>query len=562
MDSRRPTAAKLRWAAVCAFGLLLFAGCSDTTGTSVPKETTLPVVLASTITATSTTPVDSSSEIPSSATSEPPDGEWIAVRPTFESRGMVEGEPIQPQVESFVRLAGSYWALGDIGGRAAIWRSEDLVDFGISYLDPTGRPRAPGRFTRLRSMVEFDGKLVAGGPTRISRPELERSVILVSDDEGATWTEVEQPFLAAPFQRLDGLMVVGERLLANIVNDECCSQPVWGGYATSDLEVWEPIVLPEAKPDTWPWLVEDAMGTVWAIDTQDADGNQTWVTTDGDDWRLIAADSGVSRGYMGIDGVLHALPDGPFASSIGTTSEEINGIRRLGDSGWEELDPDSGQWGDGNTSMSNGVHDPESGRFFGIVGRTIRASAHYCYENVTTCIEGEQALVTSADGIAWHDLTPPPATSEFWRGGHLFWTNTRVPAIAMNDSGTDRNAWVVFYWSGSGLPSLIDPPSYPPPAAPAPFFDYRVGLEIGDEVRFAWPLGRCGGPYVDDIRWLPTEDPDMRDWPIREVNIIDGPSGYAYGRLRRVAADELEFFIEGSDDVVTLSPQEGEDSCF
>jgi len=89
-------------------------------------------------------------------------------------------------------------------------------------------------------------------------------------------------------------------------------------------------------------------------------------------------------------------------------------------------------------------------------------------------------------------------------------------------------------------------------------YDRDEGLPIGTERRFAWGLGGCGGMYIDDISWITAGEPDTTGWPIEEVQIDDGPSAYAYGRVLRVADDVIEFSIEDTDIVVRFTPRADE----
>jgi hypothetical protein len=122
-------------------------------------------------------------------------------------------------------------------------------------------------------------------------------------------------------------------------------------------------------------------------------------------------------------------------------------------------------------------------------------------------------------------------------------------------TGAEIDPLVVTAWEGDAVPPTVDPPGYPEPDRPVPFFDDDEGLPVGAERRYAWPLGDCGGMWIDAISWVPAVEPDMTDWPIRDVEIDDGPTSFAYGRVTRLAEDAIEFSVEGTDTNVTLTPQ-------
>jgi hypothetical protein len=63
--------------------------------------------------------------------------------------------------------------------------------------------------------------------------------------------------------------------------------------------------------------------------------------------------------------------------------------------------------------------------------------------------------------------------------------------------------------------------------------------------------------YVDGQRWEPVEplpNPTPTVWPYRPVNYSDGPDGFVYGQIERVAVDDIAFSIEGIGTVATFRP--------
>jgi hypothetical protein len=64
--------------------------------------------------------------------------------------------------------------------------------------------------------------------------------------------------------------------------------------------------------------------------------------------------------------------------------------------------------------------------------------------------------------------------------------------------------------------------------------------------------------WVESISWDPDDaftDPWPSDWPVQQVSILDGPSEYVYGRITRVADDEITFSIEEVGPVMTFRPR-------
>jgi len=533
--------------------VLVAAGCAGTTGVAdAGSGTTAPATTLPAGSESATTTDAPSTTVPSPARAIPATGEWVTSMPVFESDGYNSAvEPTLPSVDILTSAAGAYWAAGSIGGHSTIWRSDDLIDFKVVYFDDW---EPSPRWIRFTTLIEFDGKVLAGGSGR-GDSNVERSFLLVTSDSGETWTDIDDPVLSTPFQRLDGLVASGGALLLDVVNDECCNTPVWQPVRTVDLQSFEPVDLPEATAETWGRFISDGVGTVWVVaQIRDGDLAQAiWSSGDGgSSWVRSGAEVNLARGMAAVDGSLMLIPhiEG-YDVVAGPISTEPRQLIRIADGAWSTLDDDVGQWGDG-PALLFGINDPDTGRFYGIALRSIRANPHYCFDDVDTCAQTEIALVTSANGVEWLDVIGPELQPRHTKP--FMTVDGRIAIWSSQLDGNTNDPPTVSRWVGDRLPPLMDPAGYPPPVAPVPFFDPAEGLPVGTERRIAWGLGPCGGLFIDGISWVSAEPPDTTGWPIRKLEISDGPSAAAYGRVTRVAQDLIRFTVEGTDFAVDLAP--------
>jgi len=535
---------------------LVAAGCAGTTGVADAGSATKSPATTSTAgseSATTTNAADvPSTTVPSPARVIPATGEWVTSVPVFESDGYNSAvEPTLPSVDILTSAAGAYWAAGSIDGHSTIWRSDDLIDFRVVYFDDW--EPFPRRI-RFSTLIEFDGKVLVGGPGG-GVSDVERSFLLVTSDSGETWTDIDDPVLSTPFQRLDGLLASGGALLLDVVNDECCDTPVWQPVRTVDLQSFDPVVLPKSTAETWGSFISDGAGTVWVVARiREGDLAQAiWSSTDGgSSWVRSGSEVNFARGMAAVDGSLMLIPASEGYDMVsGPSSTEPRHLIRISDGAWSTLDNDVGQWGDGPASLF-GINDPDTGRFYGIALRALRANPHYCFDDVDTCAQPEIALVTSTNGVDWFDVVGPELRPRHTKP--FMTVDGRIAIWSWQLDGNTNDPPTVSRWVGDPLPPLIDPTGYPPPVAPVPLFDPTEGLPVGTERRIAWGLGPCGGLFIDGISWASAEPPDTTGWPIRKVQISDGPSAVAYGRVTRLAQDLIRFTVEGTDAAVDLAP--------
>ncbi len=494
----------------------------------------------------------------STTTSEPQVvGDWITIEPQFELGGDRTQQSLA-DVQVIASAAGAYWAAGNLGGRPIIWRSTDLENFEFVYLDPWTPEQ---RFMRFNTIVEFDDKVLVGASGQVrtdSGSEVERSFLLATGDDGKTWAEVDDPLLTEPFQRLVTLTVSDNTVVADVATDGALTQPNTPAR-TTELSSWEPVALPQADPGTWITMVSDGRGTLWAHATErDDDGAAlvVWASTDGGStWKRDTA-AGPYGSAAAVAGSVVFMPDHSNSVDFSHPVLEPRSPLRFADGEWTELERDFGQWGDGDTRIS-GIVDSATGRFYGKLRREIRANPHYCFDDVDSCAQTEEVLVTSADGIEWTDLVGGPDLGASPSGLDHELFMTADGRIALWNRPLDESGWgpiTVNRWTGDPVPPTTDPPDYPAPEQPVPYFDADEGLPVGTEQRYAWPVGGCGYMHIDDIPWAPTDQPDTTDWPIREVAVEDGPSEYAFGRVERLAEDRIQFTIENTNTAVAFTP--------
>jgi hypothetical protein len=224
--------------------------------------------------------------------------------------------------------------------------------------------------------------------------------------------------------------------------------------------------------------------------------------------------------------------------------------------GWVRAPIDNGQWGD-RAAVRTSTLDPTTGRLTAVVERSLRSSAEACYEDPEGCGEGQVALVTSPDGLAWRDVAAPTWTAPEPESG------VPLPALGVPAPNAvlvwqpDADGGVTAHlWTGPSDPPTVDPPEYEIEAS-SPFRMYERGpIEIGETVRINLEFGGCSRTYVDDRYWdsdPPIPEPPPDDWPFRPSQEIDGATGTLSGLLMRVDDGEMTFVMPGPDVALTLT---------
>ncbi|MCP4225192.1 MAG: hypothetical protein GY773_17785 [Actinomycetia bacterium] len=458
--------------------------------------------------------------------------------------------------EKLVYVGGVWLVLGDFLGRPTIWRSQDLETWDVAYHELRGGVNGKHRDMRWRGVVELGDRIVVGasGREQSGQTERDRSFLFVTEDGGQTWRSIEDPIVAESDRRLDGLHVSDGVLVADLLIDSAGQAPQPIPHRTSDLLNWEPIELPDAPPGTWAWWISDGRGQVAAIATSHPDSGPTTTV-----WHSYDGAKSFDRIELSepLDGVV-ILPDSILAIPSGgrTCCYYSDGPSRhpgqvwLHDgTRWALTEADEGQWGDGGGWLETPVVDPGSRRIHAVVTRHVRSDPHYCWVDEATCQQAQHAVVATADGQHWSDVqlpSPPNRGSQLIAPGDgqlvVWWYDHESRTLQFNR------------WTGPGEPPTEDPPGWDPVEAPIALWTGEA-LEVGDEYRYVYGLGGCGGMHVNEIEWLPTEELDTTGWPIRDSGIDDGPSALVFGRIRLESPDQMSFIIEGQGVVATLHPR-------
>ncbi len=488
------------------------------------------------------------------------DGRWEAVRdvdlpvPEIENANSAP-DPSGIEPAQLFHTGESWLVAGTYLGRATIWRSRDLDSWTVVYHEgPTNRDEPNRWMHSVTNLVEMEDTLVVGGTGAETQADEERgrAFLFVSDDDGRSWHSIENPVLSESNRRLSSMAASADTLVVQLVTEDP-EEPRPIPLKTRDFKTWEPIELPDAGPEPWAAWATTREGTLVAL-AGPSEGDTTsrlWWSNDGaESFEQAELNEPLRQIQVLSDGVL-AIPEAELLccaqSHFLSPHPGQVWYNPLGE--WTLTEPDLGQWGDGFTGLHPTAFDDETGRNYAVASRLLRADPHHCYVDVTTCQELELALVTSIDGRTWLDVEWPGPTTE------------RIQLETAN-SGELIVWWVELEegplrfrrWTGPDAPHNTDPPGYEPAEAPIPFFDGGT-LKIGEEYRYAYALGVCGGMSINGISWEPDEELDTTGWPIQEGTAIDGPSEFAYGRVRLESSDEVSFIIEGEGVVATLHPR-------
>lgn len=462
-----------------------------------------------------------------------------------------------PEVQAIGSTSDGYLVAGSVNGGFAVWRSVDLESFEPVYSEVCCE-----RYLRASSIAEFDGSLLIGGTGEFGIDRAEQAFILRSEDGGASWALIEEPVFASDANRVDRIVVTDEAVLVETVDDRVPgAQPQSVAAWSDDLVTWHPVELPGRQPEDWPWFVQTAE-RVFAV-SQRNDGPEgrfgswaIWRSDDGGRRFVVAsalADAEIG-GFLAGGDTLVAVPSN-FQDEY--RHGDARGLLVLDGAGeWRELEPDTGTWGDGWVTAYPTDASEASGRTYTLVTRTIRASVHYCYEDVDTCQQPETALLATEDGMTWHDVAGFPTTDDVRGDPVLLSTDPAGNIVLLAASYGDPQIHIT-RWTAGSPPPVVDNPDYAPPDIPVALYDREQSFNVGDERRYPLGLGGCGGMHVDDQRWEPDSplpNPPPPDWPFRPVQGADGPEGYVYGRIHRATSETIELSIEGLGPVATFRP--------
>ncbi|MFN8021857.1 MAG: hypothetical protein U0Q03_10055 [Acidimicrobiales bacterium] len=200
------------------------------------------------------------------------------------------------------------------------------------------------------------------------------------------------------------------------------------------------------------------------------------------------------------------------------------------------------------------------GRFYGLVGRQRLASVHYCYDDPDGCWQHEFVMVTTDDGVEWSDVVVPELDDMRLGSQTTLWTRpdgTILVTAADDSTGGVR----LLEWTGASPPPTVDPAPYEPPDRSVPLVDPSASMSVGQVGRYPLGLGGCAGMYLDGRAWepeVPLPDPPPPTWPVRDVQIADGPTAYVFGTVTKTADDTVEFSVADVGTVAVFHPRTAE----
>lgn len=482
-------------------------------------------------------------------------GRWKRSTVTFEQEA-TGLERVLPEIRHIERINGAYWAYGTgDNGAGTVWKSQNLEHFE-KVLDT--RDLSCCRLTRFTSLVGFDGKIVLGGTIRKQDPvdfrndDIEHSMIVYSADGGQTWVEVSDAAFTTPFYRLDDLDVAGNTIIAEVVDDECCGGLEGHTVASNDLQSWRPVSIPSG---------DDGFGvlsngeTFWALDYPDGAlaSGQMWSSNDGTTWQEIIELGPEYRRSFPVAQSLGQLPAAAFDDEL--TNWDPTGPLVLEGNSWVEGPADLGQFGDGGGRILSSVRHAQSGRTYVTLARGVRSNLHYCFTDISTCKQGQATVAVTDDGLTWRDIAGPIHDQR--AEGSLFLDARANPVYWNQKTGSQRGPVVINQWVRLARPVRSDPAGFEAPDRSLPIIDWDDDLAVGSEARYVWPFGSCTDDQsilLNREEWVSTAPIDPNEWPHREEAIYDAPDNFAYGVLRRTAADRLEYRLPELGLVATLEP--------
>ena len=463
------------------------------------------------------------------------------------------GEPTIPEVVLVGSSSDGFIAAGVYAGGLALWGSQDLQAFTPLYNEV-----CCDRSVYPTAVADFDGVLLVGGNGREGLSGRQFGVVLRSDDGGATWVDAELPAFAAQADRVDAVLAVGDSVIVQLVDEGADFGFDSRLFRTSDLVEWEEIELPGSEPAGRPGIAADDESIFAFVNREDPSGGEgsadVWSSKDGGrtfEQRPPVPD--ITGERLVIDGALVVFASRPGFEPRDT---EPRGFEVLGaGADWVSTEPDVGQFGDGSMGLGAAVGAPD-GVTYVVLGRELRASDHYCYDDAATCQQLESVLAAATEPTEWFDVDGLDLPL-FWGPDGLVATSDG--SIVLWTTVDDEGVLDVYRWSSPQPPDLVDPPDYAPPSKPLELFDWSDTLGVGDEFRYVLQTGFCGGMYINDSLWepeTPLPDPLPPQWPYRpeRPGTGDGPEGYLFGRIDMTASDTIEFSIEGVGVVATYRP--------
>lgn len=136
------------------------------------------------------------------------------------------------EIELVEYVAGAYYAIGEVNGRATVWRSDDLPTFAVVFSNAREDVGCCRRHMRLEHILDAGDRVIVAGNGTLDG--VDRVFVLASSD-GVEWIELDDAIFSAPRSWLSQLVFVGEHVIANVA--EIADNRVGPGvaYRSDDL---------------------------------------------------------------------------------------------------------------------------------------------------------------------------------------------------------------------------------------------------------------------------------------------------------------------------------------
>ncbi len=472
-------------------------------------------------------------------------------------------EPLGPverwEFEAVAWTPDGYVAVGDFGG-VAMWSSVDGVNWELLAEDICCEAM---RGPRPGSLLWADGVLwltVRGQAP--GRAEVDLTALLRSEDGGIMWQEVDAEPWRVPGNRVDNLQETGDVLTVNVVDDadpqnvgRAPTGEIWRSVASG---AWELVVIPDARPDAWPYVVtgEDS---AWVVIGQNA-CCALWRTDDFFDTFVaepLPPSEWIDSAFV-VDG--HLAVEETDDTGAGRPFNLLDGE-------WVAAESVGDEWTDPDTRLLQ--IETAGDAAYAFASRGLRSSPHYCYLDALTCDKSVAAVMASSDGLRWGDVLSPDVVR---RSSLVGGDDGSVLLLQKQGEVDDAGVAAVSSWRWPGIGPAPSTTYFAPAPAPepVPFLDWRDGLAVGEEARVSVDF-RCSLIYLDEEPWVAVEERPFGDaadvpleWPVKPQSefVMDGPGDLLFGRIERTAEDRLTFSVEGVGPIVEYRPRvDGDPEC-
>ena len=456
-----------------------------------------------------------------------------------------------PELHTFARFDGTWFAAGEANERFAIWRSSDGVEWSVVFHEPHTRKGVEGRISRASRIVRLGDRLMAFASVMLSprsdRPNLSPVTIAwASDDGGSTWRR------AADSGGLDDTAATvataaatpgGSVAVGDIRPSEPDSGPVLPAvWVSDDAETWTLVSDGQAAFAGDGGIADvawfgNALYAVGQLDFEMA----MWRSDAGLEWERLDVDAfgpGALRSITEWQGRLLVFGDSwPTAgSSFLWTSDD--------GATWEPAPYPSGLFGSGSERRhwSMSIWNDQ----ILVAARSHeRPGPDHCYLDAETCDQHATILGVSDDLVTWRRVV---MDEQFASGAFVkIETSDEGPVIyaTMRSAETATPAQVVWRHRGSETTLAttdLEPDTIPGMGVPLLPFDVDQ-IEVGVTWRRPVSIAGCGaGLKMNDTYWTPPQDFDVipDDWPVRPEGDSIHRSWILYGTITLTTEDEIE----------------------